>query len=154
MSDLRIEKARFPVTVTLMSGARLAGEMFVQTHSRSHAGPEEPRDVLNDAEPFFPLATAWGETLLIAKEAVRDVESSDTQLGDPVARSGLLAAVVEINLTDGEMLCGSVLLETSSGRTRLLDSLNIFGDRFLALYMTSGARMINRRLIQYVRPLD
>jgi hypothetical protein len=62
--------------------------------------------------------------------------------------------VVEINLTDGEMLCGSVLLETSSGRTRLLDSLNIFGDRFLALYMTAGARLINRRLIQYVRPLD
>lgn len=154
MSDLRIQKARFPVTVTLMSGARLAGEMFVQSHSRHHAGPEEPRDVLNDAEPFFPLATAWGETLLVAKEHVRDVESNDTHLGDPVERTGLLAAVVEINLVDGAMWCGSVLLETSSGRTRLLDTLNMFGDRFLALYMASGARLINRRLIQYVRPLD
>jgi hypothetical protein len=154
MSDLRIEKARFPVTVTLMSGARVAGEMFVQSHSRHHPGAEEPRDVLNDAEPFFPLATSWGETLLIAKEQVRDVEAEGTYVADHIAREGLLAAVVEVNLVDGEMLCGSVLLETSSGRTRLLDSLNIFGDRFLALYMTSGARLINRRLIQYVRPLD
>jgi hypothetical protein len=154
MSDLRIEKARVPVTVTLMSGARVAGEMFVQPHSRHQPGPEEPRDVLNDPEPYFPLATAWGDTLLIAKEQVRDVESTDVQVTDPMLRAGLLAAVVEVSLVDGTVLCGSMLLEISSGRARLLDSLNTFGERFVALYMTSGARLINRRLIQYVRPLD
>lgn len=154
MTDLRIEKSRYPVVVTMVGGARLAGEVFVQSVSRYHAGPEEPRDVLNASDPFFPLATDAGELLLVAKDFVRDVETRDSLYEDPLERAGLLASVVELTLADGCVLSGAVLLCAAAGRERLLDSLNASTDRFMAVYMTSGARLVNRRLVLHVRPLD
>jgi hypothetical protein len=154
MTEFRIEKSRYPVVLTMVGGARLAGEVFVQSVSRYHAGPEEPRDVLNADDPFFPVATAGGELLLVAKEYVRDVETRDSLYEDPLERAGLMTSVVEFTLVDGCTMSGAVLLSTAAGRERLLDSLNATSERFVALYMTSGARLVNRRLILHVRPLD
>ncbi|HVE78671.1 MAG TPA: hypothetical protein VNA89_07410 [Gemmatimonadaceae bacterium] len=154
MTDLRIEKSRYPVVVTMLGGARLVGEVFVQSVSRYHAGPEEPRDVLNATDPFFPLATEGGEVLLVAKDFVRDVETQDSLYQDPLERAGLMASVVELTLADGGRVSGAVLLSAAAGRERLLDSLNANADRFIAVYMTTGARLVNRRLVLHVRPLD
>ena len=156
-NDYRIEKDRLPVVLVTTGGERLAGELFVQTHARYRSGPEEAPDLMNDDEPFFPFAVAGGDTLLIAKDHVREVEvphghSSMPEEDDGV--SGLRRALIELTLSDGSIAAGAVYLEVQVNRPRLLDFLNRYDRRFVTLYANGAARLVNRRLIERVRPLD
>ena len=152
--DLHIEKFRYPVVVTMVDGARIVGDMFVQSIAPFRTGSEEPPDILNDADPYFPLAAADGETLLLAKDHVAEVEAVLPAREDDALAAVARPAVVEIVLASGAVRGGSILLEHHSDRPRLLDHLNRLDERFLTLQSTEGVRLINRRLIVRVRPLD
>ena len=80
--DFRIGKVRLPVSLIMLGGEELGGEMFVQALSAAHHGREEIPDILNSDEPFFPLARAGG-TLLVAKDQVREVVVTGDQFDDP-----------------------------------------------------------------------
>ena len=54
----------------------------------------------------------------------------------------------------GEVRLGSIRLEAPPGRARVSDYLNALTSRFLTLYTSNEARLINRSLIDRVRPLD
>ena len=152
--DLHIEKFRYPVVVTMVGGERIVGDMFVQSIAPFRTGSEEPPDILNDADPFFPLAAEDGETLLVAKDHVAEVEAVLPRREESELLAGLRPAVVEIVLANGTVRGGSVLLDVHADRPRLLDFLNRLNERFLTLQSTEGLRLINRRLIARVRPLD
>jgi hypothetical protein len=149
-TDFRIEKDRKTVSLLMLGGEQLSGEMFVQRFSRHHVGGEEVPDVLNAPEPFFPLVRA-GDTLLIAKHQVREVELDDD---GSTAPSAVRAEAVEVTLRDGTVRSGRVYLEMPAERPRLLDYLNRHAQRFLALYSAGGIRLINRELIERVRTMD
>ena len=156
-NEYRIAKERYQVVVTTLSGEELVGDMFVQPYSPRHTGPEAPADVLNDDDPFFPLALDEGDTLLIAKAALRDVVVPDggtTVADDEYAIAGMRIALVELTLSDGGTCAGALHLETPEERPRLLDFLNRFHGRFLPLYTEAGTRLVNWRSIERVRPLD
>lgn len=154
--DYRIEKSRLSVVVVTAGGERMAGELFVQPFSRYRAGPEEAPDIMNAAEPFFPFATADGDTVLIAKDQVREVEiaCADGGENDFESASGARRALIELTLADGSAVTGAVYLQAPTDRPRLLDFLNRFHSRFVTLYAPGGARLVNRNLIERVRPLD
>jgi hypothetical protein len=151
-NEYRIQKDRLAAIVVTVGGERMTGELFVQASPRNRYGREEAADILNSAEPFFPLLTTEGELFLIAKERVREVESRDPlptdewQIGAP--------ATVEVLLTGGAVHSGNIYLESLSGRTRVVDFLNRVGERFLLLYTPSGTVLLNRSFIERVRPLD
>lgn len=151
-NDYRIQKERLAAVVVTVGGERLTGELFVQASPRNRYGREEAADVLNSAEPFFPMLTNAGELYLLAKDRVREVESrepmpaEDWQIGAP--------ATIEVWLTGGAVHTGNVYLESLSGRTRVLDYLNRVGERFLLLYTAHGTVLVNRSFIERVRPLD
>jgi hypothetical protein len=151
-SDFRIEKERLPVMVTTESGERLSGDMFVQSYARRRLGREEVIDVLNDNDPYFPLALADDSMLLIAKQRVRDVDvpSEERSPLSPVARP----VTVEVIVAGGDAFLGEVRLEVPFERPRLLDFLNRLQQRFITLHTADGIRLINSRLIERVRPLD
>lgn len=153
MSEYRIEKYRLPVAVTLTSGDRLAGDVFVQANARYRVGPEDASDLFNSPEPFCPL-DADGGTHLIAKEMVTEVEADLVVEDDALRRASAAYALVEIRMADGAIRTGSVYLEVPLERPRLLDFLNFYTLRFLTLHTVDGARLINRRYIARVRPLD
>lgn len=155
IGDYRIEKFRYPVVLTMIGGERLSGDMFVQSIVPFRDGPEEPPDVLNGAERFFPLATAEGDTLLVAKDQVAEAEAVIVETDDDAAlRAGLRAVVVELTLANGMVRSGAMLIAQPTDRPRLLDYLNRLSDRFIALRTTDGVRFINRLQITRVRPLD
>jgi hypothetical protein len=54
----------------------------------------------------------------------------------------------------GEVRLGSIRLDAPPDRARVLDYLNALTSRFLTLYTSNEARLINRSLIDRVRPLD
>jgi hypothetical protein len=57
-------------------------------------------------------------------------------------------------LVGGEIRLGSIRLDAPPDRARVLDYLNALTSRFLTLYTSNEARLINRSLIDRVRPLD
>ncbi len=152
-SEYRIEKDRLPVVVVMTAGDRLLGEIFVQAYARHRLGREEPMDVLNAGEPFFPLALPGGETLLIAKSQVREVEIVG-EFSTEAATLASRAASVELALSGGHVRVGCVYLEVPYDRPRLLDFLNRFEQRFLPLHTDDGVRLVNVELIDRVRQLD
>jgi hypothetical protein len=151
-NDYRIQKDRLAAVVVTVGGERMTGELFVQASPRNRYGREEAADVLNSAEPYFPMLTNDGELFLIAKDRVREVESREPlpadqwQIGAP--------ATIDVWLTGGAMHTGNVYLESLSGRTRVLDYLNRVGERFLLLYTSHGTVLLNRSFIERVKPLD
>jgi len=151
--DLRIEKARLPVSLLMSGGERLNGDMFVQAYSRFRTGREEVPDVLNGEEPFFPLVRA-GDTLLIAKNQVREVEVSWEPDLTELHVVGTRVEPVELTLTDGTIRTGELHLEMPSERPRLLDFLNQYDRRFVVLHAIAGLRLVNCGLIERVRPVE
>ena len=138
-----------------MAGAgSLSGEMFVQSYSRRGDGPENPEDILNDDEPFFPLALDDGNTLLVAKDQVMEAHIEELPDEDPELRNSVRAAMVELTLAGGTARTGTMYLEVRTDRPRLLDFLNKYEQRFFLLHSSDGVRLINRHLIEHVRPLD
>ncbi|MDQ3675031.1 MAG: hypothetical protein M3365_11760, partial [Gemmatimonadota bacterium] len=63
-------------------------------------------------------------------------------------------ALLQVLLIGGEVRVGAICLEARPDRSRVLDYLNRLNARFLTLYTSNEARLINLSLIDRVRPLD
>lgn len=153
MSDYRIEKRRCPVEVTLANGRRLDGDVFVQTIARFRNAPEEPIDLLNDDDPFLPLAAPQGVVSLVQKAQIALVAMPLPVADDPV-ETGVLGMQVEFTLMDGSAHVGSIFPELPADRPRLVDFLNDTPLPFLALFTAHQLRLVNRVHIAYVRPVS
>ena len=150
-NDLRIEKGRLAVSVTLMSGTRVDGELYVQASAHYHGALEDAPELLNADEPFFPLALRTGDTVLVAKDNVRSVTVAWNDVHDDETLG--ISTRVEVALRDGERVSGSLFIEPVAGRSRLLDYLNRRQERFLILFGRESVLLINRVLIERVRPI-
>lgn len=153
MSDYRIAKLRCPVEVTLANGRRLDGDVFVQSAARFHHGPEEPLDLLNDDDPFLPLAASAGVIYLVQKAHIA-VVGVPLPHGDEPVEAGVVGMRVEFNLLDGSAHLGSVFPEMRADRDRLVDFLNDTPLRFLPLFTSAQLRLVNRSHIAYVRQVS
>lgn len=152
LNDYRIQKDRLHAVLVTVGGDIIVGDLFVQASPRNRGGREEAADVLNSAEPFFPILTNDGELFLLAKDRVRELEARDPSPAE-VWRIGA-PATIEVSLTGGAIHTGVIYLEAISGRTRVLDYLNRVGERFLMMYTPRGVLLLNRSFIERVRPLD
>ena len=148
MSEYRIEKQRRSLHILLTNGNTLEGEVFLQPSTRHRSRPEEPVDLLNDAEPFFALVRN-GETMLVAKDSVARAETSYQSDGelDIVA----LGVLVEVTMTDGNVCSGCIFVESRTGRPRLLDYLNSYRNRFLPVVDAQQVFLVNTNTIAHVR---
>ena len=151
MDDYRIEKVRHRVELTLASGVRLDGDIFLQAFARFKAGPEEPLDVLNDSAPFLPLVLPSSELLLVQKAQIAIVATALPH-GDDPAEAGVVGMHVEIVFVNGESRIGSVFPELRADRPRLVDFLNDTPLRFVPLFATDQLLLISTAHIAYARP--
>jgi hypothetical protein len=151
-SEYRIEKLRRSVQVVLSDGTELEGEIFLRPVSRYRSRPEEPVDLLNDAEPFFALKHD-GTVRLVAKASIARVTTTSMDDDDQVqvATPGI---PVEVTMNDGSTCTGSIFPETRQGRPRLLDFLNSYRDRFLPVVDTQQVYLVNTHTIAHVREVD
>ncbi|HEX6537098.1 MAG TPA: hypothetical protein VF041_21125 [Gemmatimonadaceae bacterium] len=154
VDEYRIEKERLEVTLRLMGGDEVHGFVFVQPPLLGHSSQAEPATLFNDSEPFFPLELPSGEVLLVAKARVVEVSGIPLDVHVEEIRASSPMALLEITLAGGITHFGSMRLEVRADRPRLLDYLNDCLDRFITLYTDQGVRLVNRALIECVRPLD
>jgi len=154
MSEYRVEKVRRRLALVLRNGDRVEGDVFLRSVSRHRSRPEDPTDLLNDAEPFFALERD-GEALLVAKDGVASAETSydeeDLENLETSALGASLGVPVEVTLRDGSVCVGSVFLESRSDRARLLDFLNSYQRRFLPVVGATQVTLINTQTIAHVR---
>jgi hypothetical protein len=150
MSDYRIEKTRRRITVTLAGGKRMEGDVFLQPSVRYRLGPEAPLELLNDTDPFFPLAVVDDAPLMIAKDRVVRVEYTTVADDTPPER---LATGVELQfvLSDGTTIEGVVYLEVRAERARVLDFFNTYDGRFLPITRGEVTSLIHRGAIVSVK---
>jgi hypothetical protein len=152
MSDYRVEKLRRRLSIVLMDGSRLEGDVFLRPVSRYRSRPEEPSDLLNDPEPFFAFASN-GDAILVAKTNVARVETPVQSNDDPDLQN-VLGVSVQVTLTDGGVCAGNIFLETRSDRPRLLDFLNGYHARFLPVVDAHQVVLVNTDIIAHVREVD
>jgi hypothetical protein len=154
MSEYRVEKVRRRLALVLRSGERIEGDVFLRPVSRYRSNPEEPADLLNDAEPFFAVVRD-GEAILVAKANVARADTRyDDEDVDNLEMSALGASLgvpVEVTLTDGSLCAGSIFLESRSDRPRLLDFLNAYHQPFLPVVAATQVVLLNTQMIAHVR---
>ncbi|MDB4909896.1 MAG: hypothetical protein JWO39_719 [Gemmatimonadetes bacterium] len=140
------------VSITMVGGELLSGSLFAP-QIYPPGGQEDPLQLLNEPDPFFPLGLSTGEVLLIAKdrvlEIVLDAPSSDEELPGSAP-----TALLQLTLAGGLTHVGSMRLEVRASRPRVLDYMNYCTARFMALRTDDGVRLINRKMIERERPLD
>jgi hypothetical protein len=151
-NDVRIEKERVAVSITMVGGELLSGSLFAP-QIYPPGGPEDPMRLLNEPEPFFPLGLPTGEVLLISKARVLEI-GLDGSSGAEELPGSAPSALLQLTLAGGLTHVGSVRLEVRTTRPRVLDYMNYCMDRFMALRTDEGVRLINRQMIERVRPLD
>src|SRR6185437_2733543 len=105
INRFRVEKLRRAVSVVLTDGRRLKGDVFLAERTRVRAEPEEPVDLLNGDEPFFPYFLDEQEVLLLAKAQVVRAETAAPE-GSLAADMPDGAMAVEITLIDGSSVSG------------------------------------------------
>lgn len=154
--DYRIAKQRCELTLRLADGAPINGTIFVHPSIYRPTGFEEPIDVFNGSEPFFPMELEDGEVVLLAKDRVVEVWGAGLEVSDDdeLRRASARSVTLEITIAGGVVHVGTVLLEMPAERPRIIDFLNNQRDRFLSVHAADGMRLINRSLIDRVRPLD
>jgi hypothetical protein len=152
----KIETARKAVILTMLGGEELRGNAFIHFSSNRPFELEDVSELFNAETPFFPLELEGGEVLLVAKERVAEVAADPQEEPSdlPPRNHPTPTALLQIMLVGGEIRLGSIRLEAPPDRARVLDYLNALTSRFLTLYTSNEARLINRSLIDRVRPLD
>lgn len=153
LNDFRIEKSPLPVAVTLLDGDLLDGDLFIQASAKHQFAMEDAAEVMNGAQAFFPLRLRSGSTLLVSKAQVRDVRVAP-ELVPETDWSVFVPTPVHVLLRDGTKLEGQLLIESNAGRTRVLDYLNHWTDRFLSLHRLDGLLLISLSQIVHVRQLS
>ena len=152
----RVETAQKAVILTMLGGEELRGSVFIHQSSYRPFELEDVSELLNAGSPFFPLEIETGEVILVSKERVAEAAANrtDEPSEQPSRGAPTPTALLQIVLVGGEVCLGSIRLEAPPDRARVLDYLNALTSRFLTLYTSNEARLINRSLIDRVRPLD
>ena len=152
----RIETTRKAVILTMLTGEELKGNVFIHLSSYRPFELEDVSELFNADTPFFPLELSTEEVVLIAKERVAEVAANrgDNASDQNPSEGPIPTALLQITLVGGEVRLGSIRLDARPDRARVLDYLNALKSRFLTLYTSNEARLINRSLIDRVRPLD
>ncbi|HMH84593.1 MAG TPA: hypothetical protein VK529_01510 [Gemmatimonadaceae bacterium] len=152
----RIETTQKAVILTMLGGEELRGNVFIHFSSYRPFELEDVSELLNADTPFFPLELENSEVILVSKERVAEAaaDRSEDAFEQPPREAPTPTALLQIVLVGGEVRLGSIRLDAPPDRARVLDYLNALTSRFLTLYTSNEARLINRSLIDRVRPLD
>ena len=124
-SQFRVEKSRVSATLTLSNGETVSGCFFISGNSRTHAGPESVRDLLNAEAGFFPFDAGTREastTVLYNRAHLVFVELRDN--GEPRRDPGYDVAIEKIAtmlMSNGMRLHGAVRVFRPHGSDRLSD---------------------------------
>jgi hypothetical protein len=149
MSDeLKVPKRRAQVEVLLPGGAVRQVTIFLAEYASAHDGPERLSDLLNGGDDFVPALDLASDTMtFLGRQSIAAARvAPDWDEEDAPATS---QQEVEITLTDGTELHGTMAFVMSEEHSRLLDYLND-SPPFLRLIEQGRVALVNKRHIARV----
>ncbi|MFQ5876564.1 MAG: hypothetical protein ACE5JH_02565 [Acidobacteriota bacterium] len=153
MESLTVPKRKVRVRVRPVTGGVLDGEFYVSLKTAS-GRPERVSDRLNDSsEKYLPLAledrhVLLSKACLVSVEVGRGEEDADPQVFRDLRRLRL-----ELGLTDGSRLRGSVYAWMEPAHSRALDYLNAPRPRFISLFEDDRVVLVNGDYVAVVSEL-
>ena len=155
----QIPKRTISAEILLTGLAPLSLKLYLSDHIESRVGNERPSDLLNGPDRFFPAADASDQVVFLHRDAVVTVAvEADAEFGGYPPSAEALApeqatnVPVEISLTNGDQVTGTLVYLMPEGSRRLQDALNQ-PNRFLALRAGDQAFLINKKHILRIRPV-
>jgi hypothetical protein len=154
LSEFRVEKSRAKATLTLSNGTTVHGCFFLSGQSRTHAGPEGVRDVLNGETGFFPFDAGMPDnstTVLYNRDhlVLVELQDKDEPRRDP-GYDVALEKIVTMLMSNGMRLRGAVRVFRPHGSDRLSDFARA-PESFRYLEAENATYIINvRHLIELV----
>jgi hypothetical protein len=157
VSELQISKESAHVRLITVSGNALSGEIFLSSYHPLRQAREEPEDVLNSPEAYFPLLTSDG-VVVVSKSAVAELEYDQKGLAQDDGTTTLgVSVTLSVTMQSGNLFNGELWVEGPVNTPRLLDFMNRHsesGAQFIPLHEEGRVRLLNRSHIETIRPLD
>jgi len=139
-----VDKFRNKATIMLNDGRRLDVNFFLSHHSAHHSGSETIFDVLSSQLSFIPLEDIrTDETIFVAKAQILSVELLDREM---VSSLNLRELQIQIDMLNGEVIYGEILMDMPQAKPRLSDFLNLT-HKFLYVHREQGDMIVNKEHI-------
>jgi hypothetical protein len=149
--ELRVPKRNVQVELLIPGGGARHVTVFLAEFAPTHSGPERLSDLLNAGDDFLPaLDAATGVTTFIGRHTIAAARVAPEW--EPADQPEGERHELEIVLTDGTAMRGSVSFAPTPGRTRVLDYLNE-AQPFLRLAEPERVALIHKRHIARATPL-
>jgi hypothetical protein len=156
VSDFSVPRTTLEVELLLANGETRPGMIFLIPRTSLHVGSETPLELLNRTEPVFPFRSDdEGHVLLVTKvQTMRVTTDQFEEPGDPERLDALKSMRVEIELSDGSTVTGTVTMDMPEGRSRLLDYLNEVPKPFFPVSDGETTHYVNRNHVVFSRPVE
>jgi len=116
-NKVEIEKSKGNATVCVSDGWSLDVSLFLRQVAEGHSGREITLDILNSKAGFIPLEDFQANEILLAnKSKIMWVELKERDLIEGTMLAPEIP--VEVKLTNGEILTGSLFLEMPTGKIK------------------------------------
>ena len=124
LSEFRVEKLRTRASLALSTGDVVHGFFFTASAGTHAVGPERVGDVLNAEPGFFPFEVHEAgavRTVLYNRRHVVTVAVGENEAARDPGYEVATRRLVEVGLSDGRRVVGSVRVYRPEGRDRLSD---------------------------------
>jgi len=150
MEDLRVPKRQVPVEVVLPGGQSRRVTLFLAEAAAGHEGPERVSDLLNGREAFIPaLDRDAGSMTFLQRTSIAVARTASDAEPEPAGFTIPLEHDVEITLSDGSQLAGTVTFLAPPQHERLIDFLNR-PEPFFRLLEREGVALVGRAYVARV----
>lgn len=130
---LKVPKSVRPVVLWVHPEGQVHGSLFVHTQSRSHAGEQDPAELLNEPEPFLIVQREDpDEVRFYQRSAIVRAEYAQPATDAP---PDLQPFPCRLYLMDGSVISGLVRETLPADRSRLIDYLNQTENRFVRIWV-------------------
>lgn len=145
-SAFAVPKEKQLVTVYLLGGETLEGNIYLEFFSSARTLHQKMLAFLEDRNAFFPLSSG-GAPAFLHKGAIRMVEIHYPE--EDEAFKIMHVELVTMIFRDGSQVSGDLMADVPAEKRRLLDCMNL-PDRFLSMKVYGKVCYINKEAVQKV----
>ena len=146
-SDLAVPKERQKVSVHLVGGETLSGNIFLEYYPEALTLYQKISAFLESANSFFPLTTDAGAPQFISKGSVKMIK---VDYPEEEHAFGLMhVEEISVLFGDGSKVNGMLMADIPPERKRLSDCLNL-PVKFLSARTPGAVLFINKETVQRV----
>jgi len=145
---LKVPTSLIQVTLWVHPEGRVIGSLYLREHSVNHAGPEQPLEALNRAEPFIVVKPdSTDELRFYNRRSIIRVEYDGK---DKHIATTIKPLPCRLHMMDGSLLSGQIQEPLHPNKARLLDYLNKAEENFIKMHADGTTLLINKSYIIHV----